>query len=97
MKKKFVILALAILAVAAIVTLGNVHLVIGPGFRRPKILRKDRFGFRETWIDLKKMDVQSIAQARARYISYDALKRAGFIIERPNTDSSPQGPQQQPE
>ena len=96
--KRVVIIVVLFIVVSGFLlfTLGFNHIVTGAGFKYPRFVQKEHFGFKETFINLDNIKGMAWEDAKAIYPqSFNALQYAGFVwkekTKRPlNPPTSPQ-------
>jgi len=82
MKKHLIIGIIVVLAcvVLAVLVAGNVHVIYGEGFKRPKVIRKDTFTFAETYINLDNISGKDWEVVEKEHpVSAENLLRRGLI------------------
>ena len=76
-KKNAIALILFVIFICFLIT-GNVHIISGSRISFPKIVKKESFGFKETFINLD--EITSMTGASSRYpIAIRVLQKYGYI------------------
>lgn len=71
---------LIILVLAIVIFFGNVHIISGGGLAAPRVVRKESFGFSETFVNIDTITHMPWIAAESRYpLSCAVLQREGLI------------------